>query len=85
MGPKRIAKGIENSSTTKKKKLFKENALFTLEDISGRFPLLSEAIFNEVDDQSLTKCREVNDTWKTTLDNQKNILEQIHQEENPKI
>ena len=49
----------------------KEKPLFTLEDIAGRFPRLSENIFNELDDQSMVKCREVNETWKTTLDNQK--------------
>ena len=49
----------------------KVNPLFTLVDISGKFPHLSEAIFNEVDDQSLVKCREVNEPWKTTLGNQK--------------
>ena len=68
------AEGLKNPSAKKKKlseKKSKASPLFTLADISGKFPHLSETIFNEVDDQSLVKCREVSEIWKTTLGNQK--------------
>ena len=41
------------------------------DEVFLRFPHLSEAIFYELDNKSLTNCREVNDTWKNIIDHEK--------------
>ena len=47
---------------------------FTMEAIFDRFPTLSDDIFENLDEKSLTKCVEVNRKWQTTIANQKYIL-----------
>ena len=40
-------------------------------EIFLRFPHLSEAIFNHLDNISLTNCRKVSETWKNVIDQEK--------------
>ena len=47
---------------------------FTMETIFDRFPTLSDDIFENLDEKSLTKCIEVNRKWQTTIANQKVYL-----------
>ena len=44
-----------------------------MEEIASRFPLLSKAIFNSLENQSITKCRGVSKFWQIHLDQQKYI------------
>ena len=45
-----------------------------MEAIFDRFPTLTDDIFENLDEKSLTKCVEVNRKWQTTIANQKYIL-----------
>ena len=47
------------------------------EDLHIRFPHLSVAIFDQLDDQSLSKCREVCKSWLEFLDQEKFIRTRI--------
>ena len=49
----------------------------SIEEILTRFPHIGEQIFANLDDQNLTKCREVCDTWMTFLNNEKLIWTRI--------
>ena len=42
-----------------------------MEEVTFRFPYLSENIFNLLDNESIIKCREVSKFWKNYLDDQK--------------
>ena len=42
-----------------------------MDELSLRFPHLAEGIFNSLDNQSLSNCRIVNNSWKNYLDQQK--------------
>ena len=42
-----------------------------IEEIFLRLPHVGEQILEELDNQSLTKCREVSKYWKNFIDNQK--------------
>ena len=42
-----------------------------MEEVIFRFPHITEKIFALIDNLSLTRCREVNRTWKMFLDKQK--------------
>ena len=44
------------------------------DELLSRFPHLFEAIFENLDNQSLVRSREVSRTWMTCLDNQKFLL-----------
>ena len=68
MGSKRIP----NSHLISQVKENSQN--FTMETIFDRFPTLSDDIFENLDEKSLTKCVEVNRKWQTTLANQKVYL-----------
>ena len=45
--------------------------------VFARFPHIGDQIFINLDDQNLTKCREVCDSWMTFLDNEKLIWARI--------
>ena len=47
------------------------NNLTAFNEIFSRFPHLSQAIFKEVDNVSLTNCRTVSKTWKNVIDYEK--------------
>ena len=47
------------------------------EELHIRFPHLSVAIFDKLDDQSLSKCREVCKSWLEFLDQEKSIRTRI--------
>ena len=67
MGTKRKRMGFTKPSAKKKKLssvIFKQVYFFSLDGISRRFPHLFEAIVNELDDKSLVKCREIDETLK---------------------
>jgi ankyrin repeat protein len=42
-----------------------------MDEIFARFPHIGEQIYTELDDQTLTRCRQVCDSWRTFLDNEK--------------
>ena len=42
-----------------------------MEDICYRFPHLSKAIFKQIDNQSLNRCKKVSRIFRTAIDNQK--------------
>ena len=48
-----------------------KNVTGSFDEIFSRFPHLSQAIFNEVDNNSLTDCRKVSRTWKNVIDHEK--------------
>ena len=39
-----------------------------MEYLIERFPHIAEQIFEQLDNESLTKCREVNKVWKNFID-----------------
>ena len=39
-----------------------------MEELFARFPHISEKIFQQLDDKSLTNCREVSKSWQEFLD-----------------
>ena len=49
----------------------------SIEEMLTRFPHIGEQIFANLDDQNLTKCREVCDPWMTFLDGEKLIWTRI--------
>ena len=49
----------------------------SIEEILTRFPHIGEQIFANLNDQNLTKCREVCDSWRTFLDGEKLIWTRI--------
>ena len=51
------------NSPSKGKKKYKKPKHFTLENFSLRFPKLSEGIFQQVDNQTLVRCKKVNRNW----------------------
>ena len=44
-----------------------------MEEIFSRFPGLGDRIFHHLDEKNLAKCRKINYTWKTSIDNEKTI------------
>ena len=48
-----------------------DNLIVPFDEIFSRFPHLSEAIFKEVDNISLTNCRIVSEAWKNVIDYEK--------------
>ena len=42
-----------------------------MEDIFLKFPHIGEQILEQIDNKSLTECREVNNLWMEYIDNQK--------------
>ena len=45
---------------------------YTIEDFSLRFPNLTEAIFDQIDDKNLKKCRTVSKSWCSIIDGHRN-------------
>ena len=72
MGSKRTPKSDLISQVKKSKIQNSQN--FKMEAIFDRFPTLSDDIFENLDEKSLTKCVEVNRKWQTTIANQKVYL-----------
>ena len=70
MGQKRKLKGASNSQARKKHIVNSttNKQPTTLETIFKRFPHLSEAMFGELDNQSLASCQEWNEKWKKNLE-----------------
>ena len=66
MGQKRKIKGASNSPA--RKKHIVNSKPLTLVTIFMRFPHLIEAIFGELDNQSLASCREWNEKWKKNIE-----------------
>ena len=48
-----------------------KNVTGSFDEIFSRFPHLSQAIFNELDNNCLTDCRKVSRTWKNVIDHEK--------------
>ena len=48
-----------------------KNLTESFDEIISRFPHLCRAIFNQVDNSSLTNCRKVSETWKIFIDHEK--------------
>ena len=47
---------------------FKTEMPLKMEYLTERFPHIAEQIFEQLDNKSLTKCREVNKVWKNFID-----------------
>ena len=54
-----------------------ENQLSNMEEVNLRFDHLGKQIYNSLDNISLVKCKEVNRSWKTFLENQKFLYTRI--------
>ena len=72
MGSKKIPNS--NLISQVKKINIQKSQNFTMEAIFDRFPTLSDDIFENLDEKSLTKCVEVNRKWQRTIANQKVYL-----------
>ena len=44
-----------------------------MEEVLVRFHQIGKRIFEELDNQSLTKCREVNESWRGFIDGEKTV------------
>ena len=42
-----------------------------MDEIFARFPHIGDQIYTELDNQTLTRCRQVCDSWRTFLDSEK--------------
>ena len=76
MGAKR--KPRDNGMIPKSKRQCKSKSKLTksvpypIEDFSLRFPNLTEAIFDQIDDKNLKKCRTVSKSWCSIIDGHRN-------------